>query len=194
MKKTLMAALVLCCALFLCAGAALAQDDPQEVSEFGDEICGIMQTNPAGLMSVMPLRYVTRVALGYYAGGEDELYDMVNQSGMSIDELIDASLEDSGMLEDGAGAEYFGEDAVDTCYWTDPEYVDCEDMIAVLSEHGLMVGTIPAGYDSLYNAGVEQGLQSCSAIRVVTDIEDMTMALLMFDNYWYMVTAFDNNE
>jgi len=194
MKKALMAALMLCCAVFLCAGAAMAQDGPQEVSEFGDEICEIMQNNPAGLMSVIPLRYVTRVALGYYAGGEEELYDMVDQSGMSIDELIDASLEDSGMLEEDAGAQYFGEDAVDSCYWSEPEAVDCDDMLDVLAEHGLMVGTVPAGYDSLYSAGIEQDLQACSAIRVVADSEDLTMALLMFDNYWYMVTAFDNNE
>lgn len=193
MKKALLAvALLLCGVLFVPAAAQAQEDEPQAVSDFGNEICSIMKASPAGLMDVLPLRYVMRVALATEAGGEDALYDLAEAAGMTIDDMIDQTLEDSGMLEDGAGADYFGEEPIKKCVWSEAEDVDCDDMFTILADQGLMVGTIGASYDSLLNAGIEQDLQACAGIRVVADAEDLTMALLMFDNLWYMVTAFEN--
>lgn len=192
MKRVFMAAALLFCAAVFAPGRALAEDKPQTITAFGNEICDIMKASPAGLMDVLPLRYVMRIALASEAGGEDELYDMAYAAGMTIDDLIDMTLEDSGMLEEGAGADYFGEEPIKKCVWSEPETVDCDNMFIALAEYGLMVGTIEASFDSLVNAGIEQELQACAGIRVKADAEDLTMALLMFDNLWYMVTAFEN--
>lgn len=196
MKKALKVFLpVLVCVLglFLSAPAALAEDDAaQPVSEFGDEMCDIMSTNPGGALNLVPLRYVIRVALANEAGGEDALYALLDSSGMTMDELIDSALNDSGMLEENAGDEFFGTDPVGNCYWDSPAAESCEDLFAALEEWGILVGTIPATYDTLLNAGIEQDLQDCASIRIVADDEDLTAGLVMFDNLWYMVTVWDN--
>lgn len=194
MKALKMVLPVLACVLGLCLSspAARAQDDAQPVSEFGDEMCSIMTTIPGDALSLVPLRYVIRVALSNEAGGEDALYEMLDDNGMSIDELIDTALDESGMLEEGAGDEFFGTDPVSNCYWDAPAQESCEDLFTLLEQDGILVGTIPAAYNTLVNAGVEQNLQDCASIRIVADAEDLTAGLLMFDNLWYMVSVWDN--
>ena len=193
MKKTLIVFLLFCA--ILPAGAAAAQEDePQPISAYGDEMCNILEDNPADLLYLVPLRFVIRVAIANEVGGDDVLYQFLYDNGITMDEMIDLTLEDSGMLEDGAGAQYFGEEPEEYCYWADPAEVDCSEMFDSLTQIGLMNGTVPASYETLLNASSEQNLQSCALIKVTTDTENLDMALLMFDNLWYMVTMWDLDE
>ena len=77
MKKSMrlvVSALICALCLGLFAGApALAQEDvpPQEISDYGDEMCDLFTSDPSGALNLVPLRYVIRVALAQSLGGED---------------------------------------------------------------------------------------------------------------------------
>lgn len=166
----------------------------QSVGEFGDEMCGLVTSNPAQVIKLLPIRFAIRVALSTSVGGESELYKLVDESGMSIDDMIDMALEDSGMLDEGAGAKFFGETPESVCNWYDAAEVDCESLFTDLSKIGILNGSIQATYDALVNASVEQNMQGCGKIRVVTETEDMKLGLLMFDNVWYMAGDLNVSE
>lgn len=163
----------------------------QKVSEFGEEMCAHVTTNPAELIKLLPIRYAIRVALSTSVGGEDELYALVESSGQTMDELIDMTLDESGMLDEGAGEKFFGTMPEAECNWYEAEETPCATIYKKFSEVGLLNGSIQATYDALATAAEEQELTSCARIRIVTPSEDMKLGLLMFDKAWYMAGELD---
>lgn len=191
MKKTIIISFMLGLALITSATVGMVQAEEaqkkQAVSEFGDDVCRIMKDNPAGMINLLPLRYIMRVALASGFGDEQKLSQYLTEYGMKIDNLIDQVLADSGMLKEGAGAEYFGEKPVGRCSWAEPVEMKCEDMYISLVEQGLMNGTIVATFETLVKSASEQKLQGCATLHIDTEDESLYSALMMFDNKWYIV-------
>ncbi len=169
------------------------REKPQQISEFGDEVCGIMKTNPAGMLDLVPLRFVMRVALAGELGGEDSLAEFLAENSMSISELIELSLKEADMTDEngnyreGMGAEYFGEKPVAECRHFDAKRLDCEDLYEKLEVEGLMNGTVPATTKVLAASGREFDIQGCSTLRMITSDENLLLTMFMFDNYWTLV-------
>lgn len=188
-------ALVFVLSLFaLSASPARAQtDEPQTITSFGQEVCDTMMTNPAGAINMVPLRYVMRVALATELGGEDALATFLEESGTGLDEAIDTALAEGGFYDEDAGKNFFGDTPVDNCIYDEPELEACEDLFAAIEATGLMGGVLASGYDTLVNAAIENGVSDCGTVRIVDDVEDIYMGLIMIDNLWYIITFWDNN-
>lgn len=171
----------------LTSGSSAQQLTSQSLPEFGEEACGILETDPANMLDLIPLNYITRAALSMAFGGENELRSFLMESGTSIEELIDMSLEESGMLEEDAGAEYFGNEPVAFCNWSEPVTIPCNNMFSSLADVGLMMGTINASEQIIRGSAQEFDLSACATIKLTTDLEELDLALMQFDDYWYMV-------
>lgn len=181
----------------LCSGEASAKrekrEKPQQISEFGDEVCGIMKTSPAGMLDLVPIRFVMRVALAGEIGGENSLAEFLAENGMSISELIELSLREADMTDEngnyreGMGAEYFGEKPVAECRHFEAKRLDCEDLYEKLEAEGIMNGTVPATKKVLTASGSEFDIQGCSTLRMITSDENLLLTMFMFDNYWTLI-------
>jgi len=197
MKRIIAFCFAACVALVFAATNADAErrerEKPQQISEFGDELCGIMKTNPARTIDLVPLRFIMRVAISGELGGENSLVEFLKENEVSISELIETALRDADMTDEngnyreGMGAEYFGEKPVAECRHFDAKRLDCEDLYEKLEAEGLMNGTVPATTKVLAASGREFDIQGCSTLRMITSEENLHLTLLMFDNYWTLV-------
>lgn len=196
MKKLLYLIPTLVFALSLFAiTPARAEDEvaPQTVADFGQEVCDTMMSTPADAIHMVPLRFVMRVALATELGSEEALDQFLAESGISLDDAIDSALTEGGFYDENAGENFFGNTPVNNCKYSEPTVEACEDLFSAVEATGLMGGVLASSYDTLVNAAIENGVTDCGTVRIVDDVEDIYMGLIMIDNLWYIVTFWDNN-
>jgi hypothetical protein len=94
--------------------------------------------------------------------------------------------------EENAGENFFGNTPVNDCVYDEPVVESCEDLFSAIEATGLMGGVLASSYDTLLNAAIENGVTDCGTVRIIDDVEDIYMGLIMIDNLWYIVTFWDN--
>lgn len=159
----------------------------QTLPELGNEICSIMLSDPGELLDIVPVYYISQLALVNELGGRAGLDDFLFTTDMSLDEAVEMVAEDSGLLDADAGGEFFGNEPVDFCNWSEPMETSCDSMFSNLSISGLMVGTISATVDVISSTARDYNLQACGNITINTSDETIRLDLFQLDGYWYMV-------
>ncbi len=165
----------------------------QTLPELGNEICSIMLSDPGELLDVVPVYFISQLALVNELGGTEGLNDFLFTTDMSLDEAVEMVAEDSGLLDADAGGQFFGNEPVDFCNWSEPVETSCNSMFNSLSNSGLMVGTISATVDAISSTAQDYNLQACGNITINTSDETIRLDLLQLDGYWYMVNLTELN-
>lgn len=165
----------------------------QTLPELGNEICSIMLSNPGELLDVVPVYFISQLALINELGGSAGLNDFLFSADMSMNEAVEMVAEDSGMLDADAGEQFFGNEPVEFCNWVEPVETSCNTMFSNLSSTGLMVGTISATVDAISSTAQDYNLQACGNITINTSDESIRLDLFQLDGYWYMVNLTELN-
>lgn len=78
------------CFLLLTQPLSAQNTTPQTLPELGNEFCSIMMNNPGDLLDIVPVYYISEIALISELGGQSGMNDFLQQIGMSRDKVAPA--------------------------------------------------------------------------------------------------------